>query len=128
MFLGLRTVIYHVSDFERAKTWYTAALGFEPYFEEDFYVGYSVEGYELGLDPDMSGVTPGGSVVAYWGVKNAEEALGRLLSIGGTRHTDVQDVGGGIKVATVLDPFGNVFGVVENPTFELENEELDLPF
>lgn len=123
MFQGPRTVIYHVSNIEKAKTWYTAALGIEPYFDEDFYVGYSVEGYELGLDPDMTGVTPGSNVVAYWGVEDAEEALGHLLSVGGTKHTDVQNVGGGIKVATVLDPFGNVFGVIENPNFGIDDPE-----
>jgi len=30
---------------------------------------------------------------------------------------DVQDVGGDIKVGTVRDPFGNIFGVIQNPHF-----------
>jgi hypothetical protein len=27
-------------------------------------------------------------------------------------------VGGGIKVASVQDPFGNLFGIIENPHFK----------
>jgi len=36
MFLGLRTVVYHVSDLDKAKGWYSAALGVKPYFDEAF--------------------------------------------------------------------------------------------
>ncbi len=51
MFLGLRTAIYHVHDIDKAKDWYSSILGFKPYFDEPFYVGYNVAGYELGLQP-----------------------------------------------------------------------------
>jgi predicted enzyme related to lactoylglutathione lyase len=123
MFLGLRTVIYQVSDLEQAKIWYSRALGIDPYFDEPFYVGFSVGGYELGLDPDSSKAVAGSSgVVAYWGVENAEEALRHLLELGAQKHNDVQDVGGDIRVATVLDPFGNIFGLIENPHFTLEGK------
>ena len=54
MILGLRTVNYHVTDLARAKAWYISALGKEPYFDEPFYVGFNVGGFELGLDPDMT--------------------------------------------------------------------------
>ncbi len=123
MFLGLRTAAYHVSDIEKAKDWYSSILGFGPYFDEPFYVGFNVGGYELGLQPgegEPSLKTEG--VVAYWGVENAEAALKRLLEQGATLHENVQDVGGDIKVASVKDPFGNVFGVIENPHFKLTND------
>ena len=121
MFLGLRTVIYQVSDLEEAKAWYSKALGFDPYFDEPFYVGFNIGGYELGLDPDASKSEAGKSgVVAYWGVEDADAAFKRLLELGATKHSDVQDVGGGIKVASVLDPSGNIFGIIENPHFSLK--------
>lgn len=122
MFLGLRTATYHVGDLVRAKEWYGAVLGIRPYFDEPFYVGFDVGGFELGLQPDDS-LTPrtDTGVTAYWGVEDADAALGRLLKLGATEHGGVQDVGGDIRVATVLDPFGNVFGVIENPHFSLEN-------
>jgi predicted enzyme related to lactoylglutathione lyase len=117
MIQGLRTVIYKVPDLEAAKAWYSRVLGIEPYFAEPYYVGFQVGGFELGLDPDMTGASPGGGVAAYWGVPNADEALARLIDCGGRLHAPVQDVGGGIRLATVLDPFGNLFGVIENPHF-----------
>jgi len=120
MFLGLRTVIYHVADIEKAKDWYSAVLGFAPYFDQPFYVGFNVGGYELGLHPGGGAAAEkADSVVAYWGVDDAAAALERLLERGATVHEDLQDVGQGIKVATVKDPFGNLFGVIENPNFKL---------
>lgn len=119
-FLGLRTVIYKVADLDRAKSWYRKALGIDPYFDEPYYVGFNVGGYELGLDPDTSSGKPGpGGVVAYWGVENAEKALARLQEAGAKVHSGLQDVGGGIRVASVSDPFGNLIGIIENPNFKL---------
>ena len=123
MFLGLRTAIYYANDIEKAKEWYTSILATKPYFDEPFYVGFNVAGYELGLHPGESRFSDTNSgttgVVAYWGVENAEDSFRQLLDLGATKHEDVQDVGGGIKVATVKDPFGNVFGIIENPDFKL---------
>ena len=119
-FQGLRTVIYHAPDLGKAKAWYSKALGIEPYFDQPFYVGFNVAGYELGLDPDASS-TPGGKggAVAYWGVTNADTTFQRLLELGATARSAVQEVGEGIRVATVFDPFGNIFGIIENPHFKL---------
>lgn len=118
MFQGLRTVIYHVSDLDRAKAWYSSVLGIEPYFDQPFYVGFNVGGYELGLDPNMS-TSGAGGVGAYWGVSDCEAAFNRLLELGASAQSPVQDVGEGIRVATVNDPFGNLIGVIENPHFSI---------
>lgn len=118
-FLGLRTTIYKVPDLAKAKEWYERILGVAPYFDQPFYVGFNVGGYELGLDPDMKNVKAGNNAVAYWGVASAEKAYKALLIAGAKSHGAVHDVGEGIKVATVLDPFGNVFGLIENPHFKL---------
>ena len=121
MFLGLRTAIYHVDDIERGKQWYRRILGFEPYFDQPFYVGYNVGGYELGLQPDEGAANKkrADGCVAYWGVDDAEAAFQKLIESGATVHEAVQDVGEGIKVGTVKDPFGNIFGVIQNPHFKL---------
>ena len=123
MIQGLRTVVYHVEDLDRAKAWYTDLLGVKPYFDEPFYVGFNVGGFELALDPDMNGITRGNNLVAYWGVKEIDAAYKRALELGAVKHTEVLDVGAGIRVATVLDPFGNLFGLIENPHFKIESSE-----
>jgi len=69
-FLGLRTVVYKVADLEAAKKWYAQAFEIEPYFDEPFYVGFNIAGYELGLLPAESGDQPGQTVNAYWGVED----------------------------------------------------------
>jgi predicted enzyme related to lactoylglutathione lyase len=115
MIQGLRTVIYPVADLAEGKAWYSRVLGREPYFDEPFYVGYTVGGFELGLIPD--GVPSPDGVQAFWGVADAEAEVARLEGLGAVVHEAVKDVGGGIKVASVKDPFGNVFGLIESPHF-----------
>ena len=115
-FLGPRTVVYFVEDLEKATAWYTKVLGFGPYFKEDYYVGFNVEGFELGLMPGKTPPEPSEYMsVSYWGVKDIEEAFGELKSAGATTRTEIEDVG--VKVATLIDPFGNVIGVLEHPAF-----------
>ena len=117
MLLGLRTAIYPVSDMTAAKAWYSKVTGKEPYFDEPFYVGFEVGGFELGLIPDGAAGTSGPQPL--WGVASAAGAEARLIAMGATRLQEVQDVGGGIKVGAVLDPFGNRLGFIENPLFDL---------
>lgn len=121
LFEGLRTIIYQVDDLAKAKDWYSRILGFAPYFDEPFYVGFNVGGYELGLDPDGEKVTKGNNAIVYWGVANIENALEKLLEAGAETESEIQEVGGGVKVATVKDPFKNVLGIIENPHFKIEN-------
>jgi len=116
VFLGLRTVIYPAPDLEGAKAWFTGLLEIEPYFDEPFYVGYSVAGYELGLSPSAD---PTLGAVTYWGVPDADAGLARLLEAGAAPHSEVQEVGGGIRVAEVREPGGAVLGIIENPHFVL---------
>jgi catechol 2,3-dioxygenase-like lactoylglutathione lyase family enzyme len=116
MFLGLRTAIYPAPDLAAAKQWYAKVLGQVPYFDEPFYVGFSVGGFELGLLPDATPATHGPQPL--WGVAVIESAYSRLLELGAVALEPVADVGGGIKVAAVKDPFGNRLGIIENPNFD----------
>lgn len=118
-FLGLRTTIYKVSDITQAKSWYGNILGIEPYFDEPYYVGYNVAGYELGLQPDEKNDAKTDGVVTYWGVDNAEEKYNELLEAGATTYEAPTEVGGGVVVATVKDPWENIFGIIYNPHFSL---------
>lgn len=116
MFLGLRTVIYPAVDLEAATEWWSSVLGKQPYFEQPFYVGFEVGGYELGLDP---GADPDAGPITYWGVDSIEDALGTLMGGGAQPHSDIAEVGEGIKVAAVMNPQGCIVGVIENPHFRI---------
>jgi predicted enzyme related to lactoylglutathione lyase len=121
-FRGIYTITYRVPDISEAKAWYSRAFGVEPYFDEPFYVGFNIRGYELGLQPEEGEKRAGaGGAAAYWGVEDADHALARLMDLGAREREGVQEVGGGIRVATVVDPFGNVLGLIENPHFRPEN-------
>lgn len=115
--LGLRTVGYKVTDIEAAKAWYAKAFETEPYFDEPFYVGFNIAGYELGLMPDEA--VTGDNVVTYWGVEDIEAAYKRFIDLGATEHEAPQNVGGDIVVASVKDAWGNVIGLIYNPHFKL---------
>ena len=120
MVQGLGTVIYQVPDLERAKAWYSIAFQQKPYFDQPFYVGFNIAGYELGLDPNPTLNQAGrGGVVAYWRVASIESAVQHFVTAGATLVAPIQDVGESIKVATVTDPFGNAVGLIENPHFAL---------
>jgi predicted enzyme related to lactoylglutathione lyase len=120
--LGLRTVAYKVEDLAKAKDWYAKVFAQEPYFDEPFYVGFNIGGYELGLQPieDNDNII-GNSVVTYWGVENIEKALENMLSMGATKCDEPMDVGGGVVVASVKDPWGNIIGLIYNPHFKIDD-------
>jgi predicted enzyme related to lactoylglutathione lyase len=113
MFKKLRTVIYHVTDLQKAKEWYATVTGIQPYFDEPFYVGFDINGCELGLDPDMTGVAAGNHSFVYWSVTDIENCVKKLVELGATTIIDVNEVGGGIKVAVVNDLWGNAVGLIE---------------
>lgn len=111
---GLRTHSAAVEDLEAAKQWYTHLLGVPPYFDEPFYVGFDVAGYEFGLWPGEPGV---GGTLVYWATEDPAAFIKRAVEMGAEANQAVQDVGDGIILGTFLDPFGNEFGVIRNPHF-----------
>jgi predicted enzyme related to lactoylglutathione lyase len=118
MIKGLRTTIYKVPDLAAAKAWYSKVFDITPYFDEPFYVGFNIGGFELGLDPDASAINMSGGVLTYWAVDDVDKAYQRLLSFGAKPHEAPKEVGDDIKVATVIDLFGNIIGVIYNPHFD----------
>lgn len=119
--LGLRTVIYSVGDLAIAKEWYAKAFETQAYFDEAFYVGFNIGGYELGLLPqEVSNIEKGDGVIAYWGVENIEEVYERLIKHGATEHEKPNSVGGPILLASLSDPWNNIIGLIYNPVFKLK--------
>jgi hypothetical protein len=114
--LGLRTVIYPAVDLAEATRWWTGFLGSPPYFEEPFYVGFTVAGYELGLLPDAD---PADGALTYWGVDDVPAAVAAAVEVGCQVHTPTSDVGDGIVTATVRRSDGTIVGFIHNPHFSL---------
>ncbi|WP_035093485.1 MULTISPECIES: VOC family protein [Aquimarina] len=122
MMLGLRTTIYKVSDLDKAKKWYSEAFNTKPYFDEPFYVGFNIGGYELGLLPEeTSSEAKSDGVLSYWGVEKIDATYQRLLDLGATEHEKPTNVGGEIVVASVKCPWNNSIGIIYNPHFKIEN-------
>jgi|GEM_PF-90957 len=120
-FLGLRTTIYKVPNLIEAKEWYEQAFDAKAYFVEDFYVGFNIGGYELGLLPEPESASPKSeNVLSYWGVDDINESYSRLIENGATEHEKPMNVGGELWVASVKDPWDNVIGIIYNPAFTLE--------
>ena len=117
--IGLRTTAYIVSDLKEAKIWYSRAFDTSPYFDESFYVGFNIAGYELGLLPEGNENKKGENVFAYWGVEDINKAYKNLISLGAISFEEPTNVGGDIVVAAVKDPWKNIIGLIYNPNFKL---------
>lgn len=110
---GIKTVLHPVSDIATAKAVYTALLGVSPQVDESYYVGYEADGQHIGLVPGggPQGLT---SPVAYWQVADIEAKLAELTAAGATVKDPANEVGGGRRVATVIDADGNVLGLQQD--------------
>ena len=113
MTTGLKTVVYTVRDLGAAKPVYAALLG-QPHTDMPYYVGFNVDGQEIGLNPNghQQGMT---GPVGYWHVPDVKAALEALVEAGATAHGEPQDVGGGTLMATATDADGNVIGLIQKP-------------
>jgi len=132
MLRGLTTVAYQAADLDAARAWYTEVLGIEPYFTRTEYVEFRVGDYEhefgildskylpdLSADStggDQAGGAPGGAIV-YWHVDDARAAYDRLIELGASPHQPPRDFGENFVGAAVIDPFGNVLGIMTNPHY-----------
>ncbi|MGH9184270.1 MAG: VOC family protein [Acidimicrobiales bacterium] len=111
---GIRTVIYPSTDIVRAKALYGRLAGVDPYMDEPYYVGFSVNGQDVGLDPHghHKGMT---GPVSYWHVDDINATLQDLLDAGAAPAEGVHDVGEGKLVASVTDADGNTIGLIQLP-------------
>lgn len=125
MLRGLTTVNYYVDDVPAAVSWYTEVLGIEPYYARPIegppaYVEFRIGDYldELGIidrryAPPEFATGPGG-VVIHWHVDDLAAALERLVSLGAKPLQPITEHGPGFVTASVIDPFGNVLGIMYN--------------
>lgn len=128
MLRGVTTVRLHTDDLDAAKRWYTDVLGVAPYFERPGYVEFRVGDFEqeLGLldskfagqlgHLDVTASQPAGAV-AYWYVDDVPQAVERLVGMGASQLEKPWETPGGFTVASVVDPFGNVLGLMYSPHY-----------
>ncbi|MCQ3973371.1 MAG: VOC family protein [Anaerolineae bacterium] len=129
MLRGLTTVSFWTADMEAAKKWYTELLGLAPYFERPgpdgklAYIEFRLGDYqhELGVihsnyAPKAATASPGGAVV-YWHVDNVAAALEKVTAMGAKEYEPLTNRGTGFITASVLDPFGNILGIMYNPHY-----------
>ena len=123
MLRGLTTVSFWAADLAAAKQWYTELLGLEPYFERPGYIEYRLGDYqhELGIidrryAPTSAATGPAGAIV-YWHVDDVHAAFERLLSMGAQAYEAPINRGAGFITASVVDPFGNILGIMQNPHY-----------
>lgn len=116
---GLATLNFFAADHKAARDWYTTLLGFPPYFERPGYMEFRIGDYqhELGIiDAKFAPhgtSTPGGAVM-YWHVDDVQGMLDKLISMGAKPHEKLMVRGEGFITASVIDPFGNVLGIMYN--------------
>ncbi|MEV4362938.1 VOC family protein [Nonomuraea sp. NPDC049625] len=110
---GIKTMLHPVSDLAKAKAVYAALLGVEPQTDSSYYVGFEAEGQHIGLVPG-GGPQSMTSPVAYWHVTDIEAKLAEVIAAGATVKEAAHEVGGGRLVATVIDPDGNVLGLLQD--------------
>lgn len=114
MLQAIQNVTYFVDDMAAAVAWYKDALGLTPAWESPHYTGFPVGGQDLGLHPTSGEDKPGsGGQTAFWRVDDVKAALAHLVSKGAAELHAVTEVGGGRRIASVRDPFGNVLGLVD---------------
>ena len=111
---GVRTILYPVRDLAKAKELFTRLAGREPMADSPYYVGYDLDGQQIGLVPNghdsqnMSGTT------AFWHVDDIEASVKAVLDAGGTMQQEINEVGNGRRVAAVIDAEGNVLGFLQD--------------
>jgi len=105
----IKLIVFPVKDIEKAKVFYKAFLGAEPYMDSTYYVGYRQDDLEVGLDPN------GKAVINYIDSDNIEASLKSLKDAGAEVVQEPKDVGGGLLVAQVKDADGNVVGFRQQP-------------
>ncbi|HEY0450707.1 VOC family protein [Actinophytocola sp.] len=110
---GFKTIIFPVSDLDKAKAVFNALLGTAPEVEAPYYVGYKVAGQDIGLNPNghATGMT---GPVTFHHVADIKATHQALLDAGATANDDIKEVGGGRLVGSVKDADGNVIGLLQD--------------
>lgn len=105
-----RAVQIYVSQLAIAREWYCLALESEPDYEDESTITFNVGGCQLTLL--LSTAEGYASTRVYWGVDHLKREYHRISSIGREVALDSTLVEAHTASVEVLDPFGNVLGLI----------------
>ncbi|WP_369049545.1 VOC family protein [Tenacibaculum sp. UWU-22] len=120
---GIATINFTAHDLEKAEKWYSEFLGVNPYFKTKGYIEFRIGAYqqELGIiDSNFlqkKETNEPSGVIVYWHVDDINSALDKLKSMNAKVHQPIMDRSNGFFTASVIDPFGNILGIMTNPHF-----------
>jgi predicted enzyme related to lactoylglutathione lyase len=108
------TVLYPVKDLDKARALFAVLFGSGPHVDSPYYVGFSVDGAEIGLVPSGhdQGMT---GPVTFFDVDDISLTIGALQAAGAQVVQEPSDVGAGLLVAKVSDADGNDIGLRQQP-------------
>lgn len=106
---NIQLIVFPIKDAAKAKAFYSSYLGMEPYIDSDFYIGYRLGDFEVGLDPN------GSTIISYINVDDANAVLQNMTASGAEVVQEPMDVGGGLLIAKIKDTDGNVVGLRQQP-------------
>jgi len=125
---GLATVSFFTDNLQEAKKWYTEFLGIDPYYifpdkENPAYIEFRIGDFEheLGIidkkyQPKLASDKIGGTVV-FWHVDDIKKTFEKLVKMGATEYEKITEREDGFITASVVDPFGNILGIMYNPHY-----------
>jgi methyltransferase (TIGR00027 family) len=116
LFTSLRAVVYRVANLDPAKRWYQEVLGKPPVFDSPIVVVFTIGDVMLNLTAaEGTAPTREPQAIAYWGVEDIETAHRQLLEAGATARGEIITTALKSLAATLVDPFGNTFGIAGKP-------------
>lgn len=120
---GISTINFSASDLEKAEQWYSEFLGIKPYFKNKGYIEFRIGAYqqELGIIdsnfvPKKESSEPSGAII-YWHVDDINSVIEKLIAMGAKVNQPITDRSNGFFTASIIDPFGNILGIMTNPHF-----------
>jgi methyltransferase (TIGR00027 family) len=111
MFTSLKRITYQVSNIEKAKQWYNEFLNKQPVFSAPFAAIYKIGDCSLSLSLGQSTLSESNErTETYWEVEDIDATYKRLLDLGAKPLLPVK-ASLNIRIAKVIDPFGNTIGI-----------------
>ena len=117
-------VFYFVERLDDAVEWYAARLGRRPVRRGGALVAFDIDGVHLTLHQSDDYNAPGpDGVAAYWTVADVDEVVEEWAAHGAVAHRGPKTVFTGERLCQLLDPFGNLFCIRQEPASQVSPQD-----